>query len=69
MAHSSTTKEWATGLLPDVTKCHERLRAADQWIASFARMQSIRQSVQNGQFLCGLAEKPARCLVAPHAEK
>ena len=34
----------------------ERLRAADRWIASFARMQSIRQSVQNGQFLCRLAQ-------------
>jgi len=38
-------------------------------IASFARMRSIRQSVQNGQFLCGLAQKPARCLVASHADK
>jgi hypothetical protein len=32
-------------------------------------MPSIRQSVQNGQFLCGPAEKPARCLVGSHADK
>jgi hypothetical protein len=40
-----------------------------RWIASFARMRSIRQSVQNGQFLCGPAQKPAGCFVASHANK
>ena len=53
MAHSSTTNEWATGLLPHVTTSVKSGCGPPviRWIASFARMQSIRQSVQNGQFL------------------
>jgi hypothetical protein len=39
------------------------------WIASFARMQSIRQSVQNGQFLCRLAQKASDLSVASHTDK
>jgi hypothetical protein len=55
---------------PHYNERHERLRPpVIKWIGSFVRMQSIRQSVQNGQFLCGLAQKPARCLVASHADK
>ena len=69
MAHSSTTNEWATGLLPHVTKRHERLRAADQMDC----------------FICTDAVNPAKCpkwsiplwpcseagamLVASHADK
>jgi anti-sigma factor ChrR (cupin superfamily) len=40
-----------------------------RWIASFARMQSIRQSVQDGQFLCRLAQKASDLSVASHADK
>ena len=40
-----------------------------RWIASFARMQSIRQSVQNGQFLCRLAQKASDLSVASHTDK
>ena len=71
MAHSYTTNEWATGLLPHVTMNVKTGCGSPviRWIASFARMRSIRQSVQNGQFLRGPAQKPARCLVASHAEK
>jgi hypothetical protein len=34
-----------------------------------ARMQSIRQSVQNGQFLCRLAQNASNLLVALHTDK
>ena len=55
---------------PQHTRCHERLQAADiRWIASFARMQSIRQSVQDGQFLCRLAQKASDLSVASHTDK
>jgi hypothetical protein len=48
---------------PHYNERHERLRPpVIKWIASFVRMQSIRQSVQNGQFLCGLAQKPGAML-------
>ena len=40
-----------------------------RWIASFARMQSIRQSVQDGQFLCRLAQKASDLSVASHTDK
>src|SRR4029077_11747536 len=71
IAHSSTTNELATGLLPHITTTVTRGCGPPmiRWIASFARMRSIRQSVQNGQFLCGSAQKPARCLVASRADK
>ena len=68
MAHSSTTIEWATGLLPHVVTsgCKPPII---RWIASFARMQSIRQSVQDGQFLCRLAQKASDLSVASHTDK
>jgi hypothetical protein len=61
MAHSSTTNEWATGLLPP-------LLAGDDSgsCASFARLRSTQQSVQNGQFLCRLAQDALDLLVALH---
>ena len=68
MAHSSTTSEWATGLLPHVVTsgCEPPVI---RWIASFARMQSILQSVQNGQFLSRLAQNASDLLVASHTDK
>ena len=68
MAHSSTTNEWATPP-PHYNERHERLRPpVIKWIASFVRMQSIRQSVQNGQFLCRLAQNASDLFVASHAD-
>ena len=46
MAHSSATNEWATGLLPHVTKRHERLRAAGD---------------QMDCFICTDVVNPAKC--------
>ena len=68
--HSSTTNEWATGLLPHVTTsvtsgCGPPVI---RWIASFARMRSIRQSVQNGQFLCRLTQNASHLFIASHAD-
>jgi hypothetical protein len=62
MPHSSTINEWATGLLPGAATsvksaqasgahCVLRVRNHHCFIA---RMWSIRQSVQIGQFLCRL---------------
>ena len=35
---------------------------------SFARMQSIQQSVQNGQFLCRLTQNASHLFIASHAD-
>ena len=64
---AKTRTEWATGLLPHVTTsgCG---RPVIRWIAAFARVRSIRQSVQNGQFLCRLTQNASRLFIASHAD-
>ena len=48
---------------------NERHERCEPWIASFAPMQSIRQSVQNGQFLSRLAQNASDLSVASHTDK
>ena len=40
-----------------------------RWIVAIAGMRSIRQSVQNGQFLCRLAQDASDLLAALHADE
>jgi hypothetical protein len=51
---------------PRYNERHER--PVIRWIASFARVRSIRQSVQNGQFLCRLTQNASRLFIASHAD-
>ena len=46
-----------------------RGRLANRAVRYSTNGASGSSSLKNGQFLCGLAQKPARCLVASHADK